>query len=102
MEPFIAFRDRDKSGDLQYYILQRDFPHYCGLISETQDLEAIIQVPISGHRLYVIFNGTIRGNYIAAYKDAFEEISHIFVHMAEWYYENRIAPAPQRFKKWKF
>lgn len=98
--PFITFRDTDKNSILRYYILQRDYPHYCGLISEKQDLEALVQFPVSGYNLWVIYAGTIRGNYVPGYKDAFDEMSHVFNHMAMWYYENRITPDPKRYKKW--
>lgn len=100
MEPFVTYRDKDRTGILQYYILQRDYPHYVGLISETRSETAIMQMPITKHNLYVIYSGTIRGYYAPGYKDAMQEIEHVFRHMAEWYYHNRIVPDPKRFKKW--
>jgi hypothetical protein len=100
MEPFITFRDTDRQGNLQYYILQRDYPHYCGMIVEKRSDTAIMQMPVAKHHLYVEYAGTIRGSYVPGHKDVMQEIEHVFRHMAEWYYEHRIVPDPKRFKKW--
>jgi hypothetical protein len=100
MEPFITFRDTNNKGELKYYILQRDYPHYCGRIDELPDPDAIFQSPVAKYYLWVTFSGTIRGNYVPGYKDAFEEMQHVFTHMAAWYFENRIMTRPKKFKKW--
>jgi hypothetical protein len=100
MSPFVTFKDLDNSGVMQYYILQRDYPHYLGRIAYYPTGGSICEVPVSGHNLYVSFNGTIRGNFIPAYPKVEEEITAVFHAMALWFYANRIVPDPKRYKKW--
>lgn len=100
MSPFITFRDTDKSGEMQYYILQREYPHYCGRIAYYPTGGSICEVPITGHNLYVSFGGVLRGNFAPAYPKVEEEINHVFHAMALWFYENRVLKEPKRYKKW--
>jgi hypothetical protein len=100
MNPFVTFKDTDKKGELQYYILQREYPHYVGQITYYPSGEAICQVPVSGHNLYVTFAGVLRGNYIPAYPKVNEEITAITHAMALWFYSKRVAIDPKRYKKW--
>lgn len=100
MNPYITYRDTDDNGELQYYILQRTFPHYIGLITSVPVINSW-QATIAGYNLYVMFNGTIRGNIIPNYKDVSDEIQQIMDSMATWYYHNRILKEPNKYKKFK-
>lgn len=100
MSPFITFKDLDTKGEMQYFILQREYPHYCGRIAYYPTGGAICEVPITGHNLYVSFSGVLRGNFVPAYPKVEEEISVIFHAMALWFYENRVLKEPKRYKKW--
>jgi hypothetical protein len=48
----------------------------------------------------VAFVGTLQGRLLPAFYNVDKEIAAIFVKMAEWYYENRIATNPKKYKKW--
>lgn len=100
MNTFITFRDKDENGVLQYYILQRDFPHLIGVVWNHFDI-GNWYAPIMGYMLYVNFNGTLRGNVIPSYKDVGEEIQTIMQAMADWYYTNRIMEDEKKYKKFK-
>lgn len=100
MSPFITFTDKSKEGETEYYILQRDYPHYVGMIAYSPSIEPIYQAPIAGHHLYINFWGTLRGRYLPMTKNVDKEIGAIFEDMAAWYYQNRILPDPRRYKKW--
>lgn len=95
-QPFITFRE-----DEAYYILQKEFPHYCGKIVNYPIEGALINQPIASYNLYVTFNGVLRGNYVPSYNDVYNEIVHVFSEMANWYYLERIFKDPKRFKKWR-
>ena len=101
MNPYITFRDKDKNGDLQYYILQRDFPHYVGRIVVSPKQGALINQSIAGYNLWVCFDGTLRGNFIPSYSTVTEEISNVYFNMAAWFYSERIVMDKNRFKKFK-
>ena len=63
---YIIYRE-----DANTYILQKDFPHYTGRV--TNKLErSIAQYPIAGYGLYISYSGTIRGNYTIADKFALQ------------------------------
>lgn len=101
MSPYITFKDFSiKDGTLVLYILQRDFPHYCGGIAYHPIADSICCVPMAGHNLWVSYCGTIRGNYIPSYEHALPEIEAVFQHMAAWFYSERIMKDPKRYKKW--
>jgi hypothetical protein len=100
VSPYITFRDTDKLGELQYYILQRDFPHYVGCISSVPVNWAIIQVGIPGYNLWVVFSGVLQGNFIPSYADVKDELSLVFGAMAQWYLTNRILTDEKKYKKW--
>lgn len=101
MQPFITFRDKDKNGNLQYYILQRDYPHYVGVIASERVVGAIAEAVIPGYSLYVTFSGVLQGNYIPMYKDSKNEAQQILDNMAAWFWSERIAMDKKRFKKFK-
>lgn len=100
MNPFISFRDKDKTGELQYYLLQREYPHFVGRLDYAPLTGQIYQVPVAGHHLYITFAGTLRGNLIPSYTNIEQEIGSVFESMAVWFYHNRIKPEPKRYKKW--
>jgi hypothetical protein len=100
MIPYITYRE-EKEGNLLYYILQKEHPHYVGVIAYNV-IENKIQVPITEHNLYVTFAGTIRGNYIPSYKDVVKEIENTMSSMSLWFYENRILKEPKKYQKFKY
>lgn len=100
MIPFITFREPDDNGAVQYYILQREFPHYVAVVKNVPHGN-IVNAPISGYYLWVCFAGTLRGNMIPAFPDVYKEMESVFTSMAEWYFVNRINSNPKKYKKWK-
>lgn len=102
MQPFITFRDLNNDGELCYYILQREFPHYIGRISETPKMDAIASVPITAHKLWIIYNGVLSGNYIPAKMGVMDEVKKVFQGMSDWYYAHRVIPNPKKYKKLAF
>lgn len=101
MQQFITYRELDKDNELQYYILQKEFPHCVGYISVVKKESVIAQCPISEYNLYVVFCGTIRGNFIPSYKNIAEEIEAVVASMANWYKEKRILTNQKRYEKFK-
>lgn len=99
MSPFITFRDTDKSGALQYYILQRDFPHYIGRISERPEVSLIEPTMVPNYKLFIIFGGVLQGNFLPAHSGIEDELKGVFQKMADFYYR-RILEDPKRYKKW--
>lgn len=98
--PFITFRDND-GVTLRYYILQRDFPHNVGVILSQPNSEAIVQSPIPGYNLWVVFNGTLQGNFVQAKVDYQKELQVVYDNMAAWYWSERIAMDKKRYEKFK-
>lgn len=88
-------------GLLQYYILQKAWPHYVGLIITNPMEGVLLQVPVSGYKIHIAFAGTIGGNLIPAFMDIQKEIEAVFHDMARWFYENRILQEPKKYQKWK-
>jgi|SRR5882757_11501386 len=101
MTAFVTFRDTDSERKLQYYILQRGFPHYVGRISEKPIEQPLAISPIGGYYLWVVVDGTLRGGFIPGYKNVIEEMQNVADTMADWFYENRILIDPKRYKKFK-
>lgn len=101
MIPYITYREPDANGNLEYYILQKAFPHFCGRITEQPIDGAIINQPIAGYNLWIAFNYTIRGKMIPDYKNIMDEIEDIFFKMSVWFYTERIVTDKQRYKKFK-
>jgi hypothetical protein len=102
MSPYITYRDIDQDGKLGYYILQREFPHYIGIISEHSKESVVPSIQITNYYLWVIFNGTLRGNLIPGYKNIAEDIKFVVNDMAIWYYAMRIVPNEKKYKKFKY
>ena len=100
MSEFITYREivDDK---LEYFILQKDFPHYVGMIAERPVVNYFQCAPINCYNLFVTFYFTIRGKYIPSYKNTPKEIDEVLQQMAVWFYNNRIMADEKRYKKWK-
>lgn len=102
MSPFITFRDTDKNNTLQYYILQREYPHYLAVISDHPVINKLGQSAVASHNLYIVHVGTLRGiNLIPAQNKVWEEIQSVCDQMAEWFYIHRILPDQKKYKKWR-
>lgn len=97
---YITYREEDSDGVLRYYILQKQFPHYVGVILEAPK-QGTWQSPIAGYNLWVCYAGTIRGNMIPSYKNVSQETQSVYDDMAQWYLANRIIKQPERYKKFK-
>ncbi len=100
MNKFVTFRDSNESGELHYYILQRDFPHYIARISTESTQGSLLRVTIPQYNMWLVFAGTLRGAVIPSYKDVMDEIKTVVLDMADWYLQNRISPNPKKYKKW--
>lgn len=100
MSPFITFRDTDSNGELTLFVLQRDYPHFVGVLATYPSGKAVVEVPISGHNLYMRYYGTLRGNFIPLSNHIDLEMESVFHAMALWFYSERIMKDPKRYKKW--
>lgn len=100
MSPYITFRDENKEGVLTLYILQRDFPHYVATIADHPIINTLCCEAIAGHHLYLVFQGTLRGNFIPGFKNVSQEIQIVFEDMARWFYAERCLKDPKRYKKY--
>lgn len=101
MNPFITYRDVNEKGELLYFILQKEFPHYQTVLSEQPIKVFVNAIPISAHRLWLVFSGVLRGQMIPSYQDVDKEIIGVMQNMADWFYENRILGNDKKYKKWK-
>lgn len=101
MSPYITFRDQNKQGDLVLYILQRDFPHYVASLVYIPIADSPCCIPISGHNLWVNFEGTLRGRFIPSHNDVPREIQAVFESMALWFYSERVMADSKRYKRFK-
>ena len=101
MKRYLTFRETDEGGRLCYYILQKAFPHYVGIISLGRIEGSLASSPIAGYNMYVNFTGTLRGNFIPSYADVLDEITAVFNDMAIWFLENRILNDQKKYAKYK-
>lgn len=101
MIPYITYRETDDVGRLCFYILQKKFPHYTGLLVTNPREGALVNAPIPSYMLWVTFAGCLNGNFVPGYADALEEIEFVFRDMANWYYENRLSDNPKKYSKFK-
>ena len=99
-DKYITYRE-EIDGDLQYFILQKEFPHFCCYISDKPIVNFIQPLPISSYDLWLVFNFTLRGNMIPSYKDIYDEICAVMTDMGLWFYSERILTNPKKYKKWK-
>jgi hypothetical protein len=92
----------NNDGVLCYYILQKAFPHWVGLLVANSPVEgALANAPIAGYNLWVTFSGTLRGRIIPDYRNIQSEINSAFADMAEWYLANRIRQNEKIYRKFK-
>ena len=98
---YITFTEPDENDVMEYYILQKEFPHFLCKISEHPTGHFFQCVPINEYDLYIVFNSTLRGNVIPSYKNIGDEIKDVMHDMAEWFYNNRILKNEKKYKKWK-
>lgn len=101
MNKFITFRDTDAKEELQYYILQREYPHYVGKVSSNPFEKSLTHSAIPGYYLWIVFSGTIRGNMMPAYRNVDVDAQSVMDSMAEWYMGERISKEEKRYKKFK-
>lgn len=101
MTPYITFRETDDKGELQYYILQREYPNYVGVIQNVPHGNILMRAAVPRYLLWIEFAGTIRGNFVEARVDIVSELDGVFTDMAQWFYLNRIKPNEKKFKKFK-
>lgn len=100
MNPFITFRELI-NGQLEYFILQRAFPHMIGKISTFPKEKAIVNAPIAGYNLYVTFDGCLQGNVLPSYRNIDKEVQNVFENMAAWFWSERIVGSEKKFEKFK-
>ena len=101
MIQYITYREIDTEGRLCYYILQKEFPHYKGIIALGKLENTLSSATIAGYKMYVNFNGTLRGNLIPSYNDVLKEIDIIMEDMAIWFLNNRILADQKKYSKFK-
>ena len=101
MQPFITYREENDKGVLCYYILQKSFPHYVGVIVSIPDFDALVNAPLPECNLYVSYGGCLHGNVVPSYSNSDAERDAIFYAMAEWYYWNRVKKEPKKYEKFK-
>lgn len=101
MIPFITFREPNENGVLCFYILQKAFPHYCGLLISQPREGAIANMPLPEYNLWITWNGCLQGNVIPGYKGVESEIDFVFAEMADFYYKYRILENPKKYAKFK-
>lgn len=102
MMPYITFRDTDKEGNLRYYILQRNHPHYVALISEKPVVGSLFCMTVPGYNLWVVFSGVLLGFFVPGYKGVEQEISTVFTDMTDWFLRERILKDPKKYKRWQY
>jgi hypothetical protein len=102
MQKYITFRDFDDVGELRYYILQKDYPHYISAISTLPKQSLISSIQITNYYLWIEFMGTLRGSLVPNYRNITEDIKFVVNDMAIWYYANRIVPNEKKYKKFKY
>lgn len=96
---YITYRE-EINGHLEYFILQKTFPHYKCRITKIPITNIFEPVAISKYNLWVVFAGTIQGNMLPVTNE-FEKLVLITMQdMATWFLENRIEKDLKRFKKW--
>jgi len=98
--PFITYRENN-DGVLRYYILQKDFPHNVGIIQSQPNGSAICQSVVPGYNLWVVFNGTLQGNFVQAKIDYAKELQVVYDNMAAFFWAERICLDKKRFEKFK-
>lgn len=101
MIPYLTFTEPDENDTMEYFILQKAFPHFLCKISEHPIGHFFQCAPINEYDLYIVFNSTLRGNVIPSYQSIGDEIRVVMHDMADWFYNNRILKNEKKYKKWK-
>ncbi len=101
MIPYITYREPDSEGRLCYYILQKKFPHFVGILSTGPLENSLASAPVPSYNLWINFKGTLIGNTIPDYKNILQEITDEFARMADWFFEHRIKNEPKKYLKFK-
>lgn len=100
MSPFITFKDLNEKGELELFVLQREYPNFVGRVTYYPTGKEICQVPITAHNLYMTYYSTLRGNFIPLSNYIDLEMQSVFHAMALWFYSERIMKDPKRYRKW--
>lgn len=98
--PYITFTEPGKDGEMEYFILQKEFPHHVAVIRNYPVLGSWSGVVIN-HNLWVVWHSTLRGNLIPSYMNMSDEIQTVVDSMANWFYNNRVLVDEKRYKKFK-
>lgn len=96
---FISYREENENGLLCYFILQKQAPHYKGIVSVGMLPEALASAPIGGYNLYVNYSGLLSGNFIPGFDGVIEEVTAVLWSMASWYLNNRILTDQKKYAK---
>src|SRR5678816_3056798 len=86
MIPYITFREMDEEGRLCFFILQKAFPNYIGLLVSSPREGGIVNAPIPKYRLWITYAGVLSGNFFPGHSGALQEVQQVFNSMSEWYY----------------
>jgi hypothetical protein len=102
MQPYLTYMEQNGEGEAQYFILQKDHPHFKAVITYTPlEGRLIPAVHVKGYNLWLNFSGVLRGNFVPSYKDVDKEVEATLQAMAIWFYKNRVEKEPKKYKKWK-
>lgn len=96
MIPFITYKEGD-----DYYILQKQFPHFLGKIYTGWGIEGVLKVNIPNYEMGIKIIGTLRGEVLPSYINIIQEAETVLMEMADWYLANRISINPKKYEKWK-
>lgn len=99
MIPFITYRELI-DGKLEYFVLQKEFPHFLGRVVMFPVEHSLVNEPVAGYNLFITFAGVLSGNY---YPSAItgDEMKLIFERMALWFASERVIGGGKRFDKFK-
>lgn len=100
MIPFITYRELI-DGKLEYFVLQKEFPHFLGRIVTFPVEHSLVNEPVAGYNLFITFAGSLRGNFIPDYKNITDDIQYTFERMALWFASERVIGGGKRFDKFK-
>lgn len=100
-QPFLTYRETNEKGELIYYILQKEFPHYLAWVSNTRVEKALAQATVAGYNMQIVFCGTISGAFIPSYRGVVEQIQMVIESMSSWFLDNRINVEPKKYLKFK-
>ena len=98
---YITFREPDEEGNVGYYILQKDHPHFVGKIELSPKKNLVQPSPLAGYNMWVSFGGCLRGNVVPSYNKISETIVAVLDDMAIWYLDNRIKNNEKKYSKFK-